>query len=147
MGAHSAAVPDAGDGPYCVSVPSSRLVAPLVIACAGGLKTGRPREQAKAIARIDVKDVHFGWWALASAAAFFPSALLAIAFDAGLQSAADWSSPSALGTFLMLGPWALAAWFLVRAIATSGNGQVGFLDDVGVVGVLALTAAYAVIAT
>lgn len=122
-------------------------MAPLIIACAGGLKTGRPRGQAQAIARIDLKDVHFGWWSLASAAAAFPSALLAIAIDAGLQSVATWSSPSALGTFLMLGPLALATWFLARAIATSGSGQVGLLDDVGVVVVLALTAAYALTVT
>lgn len=126
-------------------MPRSRLVAPFIIGCAGGLKTGRPREQAEAIARIDLKDVNFGWWALASAVAFIPGALLAIAIDALMQTVTDWSSPSALGTFLMLGPWAVATWFLVRAIATSGNGQVGVLDDVGVAGVLALTAAYAMI--
>ena len=130
---------------YSCSVPNSRLVAPLFMGWAGLRKHGPPRENARARARIDLEDVNFAWWALASALAFVPCAVVAIAWDAALERVADWQSPSPLGTFLMLAPWACATWFLVRAVATAGSGKVALLDDIGVAGALILTGLYAMV--
>ena len=125
----------------------SRLVAPLYMGCARLRKRGRGREQARVRAGIELKDVNFAWWARASAFAFIPSAVVAIAADAVLERVAGWPSPSPLGTFLMLAPLALAAWFLVRSLATAGSGKVGLLDDIGVAGVLVLVGLYAFVVT
>ncbi|KRE42443.1 hypothetical protein [Knoellia sp. Soil729] len=79
--------------------------------------------------------------------AFIPSAVVAIAADAVLEQAANWPSPSPLGIFIMLAPWAVAAWFLMRALATFGAGKVGLLDDIGVASVLVLVGLYAFVIT
>ena len=133
--------------PYPWRVPQSRLVAPLFHRWAGLRNHGRRRQQAQARARIDLADVNFGWWALASAFAFLPCAVVARATDVVMEQVTGWSSPSALGVFLLLGPWTLAAWFMVRAVITWGSGRVGLVDDIGVLSVLVLTGAYAVVVT
>lgn len=43
----------------------------------------------------------------------------------------------------MIAPWAAAAWFLVRAVATSGSGKVGLLDDLGIASAFVAVAIYA----
>ena len=128
-------------------MPRSRLVAPLVVDFAALRKLGQARKTARAWAQVELDDVNFGWWALASAFAFLPSAALAIAADAFLERVAGWSSPSALGMFLMLGPWALVIWFLVRAVATGGSAKVGMADDIGVVCALVAAGACAIAIT
>jgi hypothetical protein len=115
--------------------------------CARLRKRGRAREHARVRAGIELEDVNFAWWALASMFAFIPSAVAGIAADAVLERVTGWPSPSPLGIFLMFAPWALAAWFLVRALATAGSGKVGLLDDIGVAGVLALVGLYAFVVT
>jgi hypothetical protein len=114
---------------------------------AGRRKHGRAHEHAQVRAGIELEDVNFAWWALASAFAFIPSAVVAIAADAVLERVAGWPSPSPLGIFLMVAPWALAAWFLMRALATAGSGKVGLLDDIGVTGVLVLVGLSAFVVT
>ncbi len=98
---------------------------------------------ARSVAIIDIKDVNFGWWALAAAFAFIPCAALAIASDALAERLVRWQSPTVLGTFLMLAPWAVAAWFTLRWGSSAKPAQVSLIDDVGVVTALLVAVAIA----
>jgi hypothetical protein len=126
-------------------VSRSILVARLYVGGASLRKEGRDRLRGRKRAQFELEDVNFAWWALASAFSFIPCAILALASDAAMEQLAGWSSPSPLGMFLMLAPWALVVWFLLRALATAGSAKVTAVDDLGVLVALLAASVFAVI--
>jgi hypothetical protein len=110
-------------------------------------RAGRGGHRARRRAQLELKDVNFAWWALASAFGFIPCAILALVSDAAMEQLAGWHSPSPLGMFLMLAPWALVVWFLLRALATAGSAKVTLMDDLGVSVALLAASVFALIAT